>query len=118
MECHKALSLALFYLLFLLMIFQITSATVYWFSTQMTQFIHSDNINNIDQQITRAKVTLSNAKTYFLKRGLVLNSSKTQFILIGTRQLLSNIPDDMTINFDGNIIPISKHVKILGIYVL
>ncbi len=80
-----------------------------------TQFIHSDNINNIDQLITRAKVTLSNAKTYFLKSGLLLNSNKTQFIFIGTRQLLSNIPDDMTINFDGSNINISKHVKILGV---
>ncbi len=73
-----------------------------------TQFIHSDNINNINQLINRAKVTLLNAKNYFLKSGLLLNSNKTQFIFIGTRQLLSNVPDDMTINFDGNIIPISK----------
>ena len=32
----------------------------------------------------------------------MLNSNETQFESIGTRQLLSNIPDDMTINFDGN----------------
>ncbi len=57
-----------------------------------------------------------NAKTYFLKNGLMLNSNKTQFIFIGTRQLLSSIPDEMTINFDGNDIPISKHIKILGVY--
>ena len=47
----------------------------------------------------------------------MLNSNKTQFILIGTRQLLSSIPDDMTINFDGNDIIISKEVKILGVYI-
>ncbi len=46
----------------------------------------------------------------------MLNSNKTQFIFIGTLQLLSSIPDDMTINFDGNKIPINKHVKILGVY--
>ncbi len=46
----------------------------------------------------------------------MLNSNKTQFIFIATRQLLSNVPDDMTINFDGNVIPISKHVKILSVY--
>lgn len=80
-----------------------------------TQFIHSDNINNIDRLITRAKATLSNAKSYFLKSGLLLNSSKTQFIFIGTRQLLSHIPDDMTINFDGSNINVSKNVKILGV---
>ena len=81
-----------------------------------TQFIHNDYLSNIDHLITRAKLTLSNAKAYFLRSGLLLNSSKTQFIFIGTRQLLSNIPEDMTINFDGNNLPISKCVKILGVY--
>jgi len=73
-----------------------------------TQFIHSGNINNLEHLITRAQVTLSNVNTYFLKSGLMLNSNKTQFIFIGTRQLLSNIADNMTINFDGNEITISK----------
>ena len=81
-----------------------------------TQFIHSDYINNIDQLISRAKATLSNAKTYFQRSGLMLNSNKTQFIFIGTRQLLSNIPDNLTINIDNNNLPISKSVKILGIH--
>ncbi len=30
--------------------------------------------------------------------------------------MLSAIPDDMTINFDGSNIPICKNVKILGVY--
>ena len=81
-----------------------------------TQFIHSGNINNLDQLITRAKVTLSNARTYFLKSGLILNANKTLFILIGTRQFLSSLLDDMIINIDGNVITVSKHVKLLGVY--
>ncbi len=47
----------------------------------------------------------------------MFNSSKTQCIFIGNRQLLSNIPPNTTINFNGNIIYPSKHVKNLGIYI-
>ncbi len=46
----------------------------------------------------------------------MLNCKKTQSIFIGTRNLLSAIPDDMTINFDGSNIPIWNNVKILGVY--
>ncbi len=81
-----------------------------------TQFIHSGNNNNLDQLISRAKSTLSNAKTYFLNSGHMLNCKKTQSIFSGTRQLLSAIPDDMTINFDGSNIPVCKNVKILGVH--
>ncbi len=113
MESHKALSLALFCLLFFVndISDHISDCILVQYADD-TQFIHSD----IDQLITRAKVTLSNAKTYFLKSGLMQSSNKTQFIFIGTRQLLSNVPDDVTITFNGNKIPISKHVKILGVY--
>ncbi len=81
-----------------------------------TQFIHSGNIYNLDQLISRAKSTLSNAKTFFLSSGLMLNCKKTHFIFIATRQLLSAILNDMTINLDGSNIPICKNVKILGVY--
>ena len=46
----------------------------------------------------------------------MLNSKKTEFIFIGTRQLLSSLPDNITINFEGTAIPTSKNVKILGIH--
>ncbi len=83
---------------------------------EMKQFLHSGCINNLDQPITRAKATLSNAKIYFLKSGLMLNSNNTQFLLNGTRVLLSSIPYDMNTDLDGNNLPVSKHVKILGVY--
>ncbi len=104
MVSHRAPSLSPSFLQFSLMICQITSAT---------EVVHSDHTNNFNQLITRVKETLPNAKTHFLNSGRMLNSNKTQFILIGTRQLLSSIRDDMTINFDGNNLPISKNVKIL-----
>ena len=46
----------------------------------------------------------------------MFNSSKTQCIFIGNRQLLSHIPPNTTVNFNGNVIYPSKHVKNLGVY--
>lgn len=80
------------------------------------QFTHSVYISNLDQIITRAKITLSNANTSFLKCGLMLNSNKTQLIFTSTQELLSRKPDDIPVNFDRNKLPISKHIKIFGIY--
>ncbi|KAK7072074.1 hypothetical protein SK128_009557 [Halocaridina rubra] len=40
------------------------------------------------------------AKRYFLKNGLLLNETKTQSILIGSRQLLSEVDDNLHINFN------------------
>ena len=48
--------------------------------------------------------------------GLMLNEKKTQVIFIGSRQYISRIPDNININFSGNIINPSKQVKNLGVY--
>ncbi len=55
-------------------------------------------------------------RLYFLRNDLIFNSSKTQCISIGNRQLISKTPPNTTINFSGNIIYPSKHVKNFGIY--
>ncbi len=46
----------------------------------------------------------------------MLNSSKTQCIFIGSRQLISRIPEDVVVQFDGTSISPSTHVKNLGLY--
>jgi len=80
------------------------------------QFIHSGEINNIEELVERAEETLTLTKQYFDRNGLLINSKKTQCIFIGTRQYISRIPDNITINYDGNRIVPSKHVKNLGVY--
>ena len=46
----------------------------------------------------------------------MINASKTQCIFIGSRQLISQIPGNITINFDGTSISPSAHVKNLGLH--
>ncbi len=46
----------------------------------------------------------------------MFNSARTQCIFIGNHQLLSRIPPNTTVSFDGNVIYPSKHVKNLGVY--
>ncbi len=65
-------------------------------------------IDNLDQIIKDTEDTLMKCRRYFLRNGLMFNSSKTQLICI--------TPPNTTIIFNGNIIHPSKHVKNLGIY--
>ena len=80
------------------------------------QFIHTGKVGNIHDLIGRTEETLLKAKRYFLENGLMLNAKKIQFIFIGTRQIMSQIPENVRINFDNEAIEPSKHVKNLGIY--
>ncbi|MEL6606538.1 MAG: hypothetical protein AAFP20_25445, partial [Cyanobacteria bacterium J06614_10] len=80
-----------------------------------SQFIFIGEIKTLPQLITRAEATLTKAKKYFDLNGLQINPQKTQIIFIGTQQYISKIPDDTFINFDGNQLTPSKHVKNLGI---
>ena len=82
-----------------------------------TQFLHADNLNNLQDLISRTVDTLRTIKQYFLNNGLMLNSKKTQCIFIGTRQILSQIPLNTMIDCDGDIIYPSTHVKNLGVYI-
>ena len=81
-----------------------------------TQILIEGDIKDIDELIRKAEDILNKAKDYFLKNGLLLNEKKTQFIIIGSRQYVSEIGDDVSINFNGNIIEPMKTVKNLGVY--
>ena len=59
---------------------------------------------------------LGKAKQYFQINGLNINESKTKCIFIGSRQIISQIPDNVVINFNG--FPVEKSIKVknLGVY--
>ncbi len=81
-----------------------------------TQFLHTGTIGELETLIKNTEDTLRTVRLYFLTNGLMLNSSKTQCIFIGNRQLLAKIPMNTTINIDTeNIVP-SVHLKNLGLY--
>ena len=81
-----------------------------------TQILIEGDITEIPELIRRAEGILNQAKCYFLTNGLLLNEKKTQFMFIGSRQYISEIGDEVQINFNGNIIKPLKTVKNLGVY--
>ena len=81
-----------------------------------TQLLLEGNPDNIDDLISRGERVFMDAKTYFNTNGLLLNENKTQFILFGTRQNLSKIPNNIEMKFGNVSIKQSNKIKNLGIY--
>ena len=81
-----------------------------------TQILIEGDINDMEELIRRAEKILMQAKSYFLTNGLLLNEKKTQLIFIGSRQYISEIDDNVHINFNGNMIKPMKSVINLGVH--
>ncbi len=81
-----------------------------------TQFVHKGSIDTIEDLIRKGEETLKKAKEYFNRNGLMLNTSKTQCMFVGTRGLLSQIPEGTHLNIDNVRIDPSDNIKNLGIY--
>ncbi len=79
-----------------------------------TKIIYTGSVDALQDLIYRAETTLSLLKTYFNKNGLMLNTSKTQCIFIGTRTRIRQIPTDTRIVFDRTSITPSTQVKNFG----
>ncbi len=70
-----------------------------------TQFIHTGSISNIHDIVYRGEVTLSQAKRYFHVNGLMLSTTKTQFMFVGSKGLISQIPPNACLQVDQTKIP-------------
>jgi len=81
-----------------------------------SQFIFTGSMDKIGELVHNAEETLKEAKTYFDVNGLKVNAQKTQIIFLGNRQNIAKIPNEIKVNFDGNLIEPSKVVKNLGVY--
>jgi len=81
-----------------------------------TQILLTGNPECISELIERAENLLSTVKMYFQRNGLLLNEQKTQCIFIGSRYYISQLQEDIAINFNGNSITPSTVVKNLGVY--
>ena len=81
-----------------------------------SQLLISGTINELNSLIEIAERILEIARNYFQINGLNINESKTKCIFIGSRQFITQIPDNTVINFNG--FPIEKSVKVknLGVY--
>ena len=81
-----------------------------------SQLVISGKVEELNNLIARAENILQTARHYFQINGLNINESKTKCIFIGSRQLISQIPNDTVINFNGFPIERSTKVKNLGVY--
>ena len=81
-----------------------------------SQLLVTGTINELNNLIVRAERILEMARCYFQINGLNINESKTKCIFIGSRQFISQIPENTKINFNGFAIEKSVKVKNLGVY--
>ena len=81
-----------------------------------TQILHTGTAKELEFLIKKAEDTLAQAKSYFDKNGLLVNSNKTQCIFIGSRQNIARIPEDVIIRFGSSNIKPNICVKNLGVY--
>ena len=80
-----------------------------------TQALLSGDIDKIPELLKRAENILLSAKHYFNNNGLLLNENKTKFIIFGSNQYISRIPEQTCINFNNISLTISQKVKNLGV---
>ena len=79
------------------------------------QFLLSSKMQNIDHLINQAEETIERANRYFSENGLKVNSDKTQFIFIGSRNHIHQLPNNLNIRVGASSIAPSSQVKNLGI---
>ncbi len=81
-----------------------------------TQFIHSEYVENLPELLRKTEETLERVKMYFNSNGFLLNTKKTQCILIGSRTQLSKVPENTVVQAGDTYIKLSNNVKNLGMY--
>ena len=68
-------------------------------------------------QLTRSlEQNLSTISHWYYKNGLKINAAKTQFIVLGTREMIRRIPP-ISVTFSGSTIACSNTVKNLGVWI-
>ena len=79
-----------------------------------TQVLISDVKRNIPSLILRMESTLSSLAAWFHAHGLKLNTSKTEILLLGTRQNTRGL-SPVSVRVGGGTVRESQHVKNLGV---
>mgnify|MGYP002634725191 CR=1 FL=1 len=79
-----------------------------------TQILVSGKRANLNDLIDKMEQALSKLFTWFCTNNMKVNAAKTQMIVLGTRQMLKDLPP-VTIQFSGTTVKESAKVKNLGI---
>ncbi len=76
-----------------------------------TQHLQTGTTDSLPQLIHNTEQTLPKIKHYFNKKGLLLNSMRTQYIFIGSRAFISKIPEITIISAGEASIHRTRSVK-------
>lgn len=79
------------------------------------QYLHSGKIDNLAEIIGRAERNLVEVNKYFSDNGLKMNANKTQFLFIGSRHCIRQLPDNVSIRVNNDNIKPNENVKNLGV---
>jgi hypothetical protein len=75
----------------------------------------SFEIKSIDHAIEKLEQDLTRVAKWCCENKLLINPDKTKFLLIGTRQLMQRLPNNMTLNFIGKRLTPAESAKDLGV---
>ena len=76
----------------------------------------SFQLSDIDQSILKLEQDLLRTAQWLCKNHLLINNDKAKFLLLGTRQMLSRLSEDLSMSFLGEKLKPSKSAKDLGFY--
>ena len=83
--------------------------------TDDTQLYITISKDNHSLAFNQLEYCLAILHTWFCHNGLALNTDKSDAIIFGTAQRTHSLPNISTVNVAGAIVPISDHVKLLGV---
>lgn len=79
------------------------------------QLFFSASADSLHSSIRQLESCLATLYSWFSHNGLALNGDKSQAITFGTRQKLRNYPSLPRISIAGTTVPLSNHIKTLGV---
>ena len=75
----------------------------------------SFQLSDIDQSILKLEQDRLRTAQWLCENHLLINPDKTKFLLLGTRQMLSRLPEDLSMSFLGKKVKPSESAKDLGV---
>lgn len=79
-----------------------------------TQLYIASSANLVQSSIARFESCLTALHSWFSYNGLILNSTKSEAIIFGTRQRLLSYPSPSYITIENTPVPLSQEITILG----
>ena len=80
-----------------------------------TQLYVALSPNSMVAHVSALESCLESLQAWFCANSMTLNPDKSNAILFATTQRAQSLPNQVSVNISGVTIPLSSHVKILGV---